>query len=159
MFLARALKSITRKSFSEEFSESFWKLWIILFAHHSHKKLHRCFKIRLRRLSFLICARCTGTITGVYFALYVLANLFQNSYINYLNGVFIALLPLPAVFDWLFQSIRLRESTNPFRFTTGFLLGSSIGLISIEKNFLFVSLTVLCYFSIILISYMKWKWK
>lgn len=58
-------------------------------------------------------------------------------------GAFI--LSLPAVFDWSTQTLELRESRNPFRALTGFLLGYAVGFVLASLNIFYYLLVVILY--------------
>ena len=50
---------------------------------------------------------------------------------------------MPAILDWLTQSYRLRESSNPLRITTGFLQGVAVSLLLITMASIFYKFTIL----------------
>lgn len=136
------------ESFRREFRETFLQLWMIFFAHHEADKLNRCFRIRLRKTSLYLCARCTGIFLGAFFSIYLLNFLFYHAPQLMLKPL-VVLLPIPAIVDWLTQHSGMRESNNKIRFLSGLLLGASIGTLAIVRDYTFISLTLLAYGAII----------
>lgn len=55
------------------------------------------------------------------------------------------LLSVPAVIDWSTQTLRIRESRNPFRALTGFLLGYAVGFVLSSLNLVYYLLVVVLY--------------
>jgi uncharacterized membrane protein len=86
-----------------------------------------CHQIEIRCFAFngkpmLICARCTGIFSGMFF-LFLILLIFENlrmmiDRINY-KRIFIFLLPL--LIDWTINFIFKIETTNFVRFLTGFI--------------------------------------
>jgi len=80
-----------------------------------------------------VCARCSGAVLGVSFAL-VLSALLGASFAGtpfaqmFLPCVALA---MPASVDWITQSWGLRESNNRLRTCTGLLEGAGVALLSL----------------------------
>jgi uncharacterized membrane protein len=101
-------------------------LMFFLLSHHSPKKLHRTIHIRMRGKDLYLCARCTGLWAGII-----------STLLAFFSGIIfpiwfflplLMVLPAPAMFDWVTQSCKLRESRNAIRIGTGCLLGIAWGL-------------------------------
>lgn len=102
------------------------RLLFFLLSHHSPKKLHRTIPVAFRGKKMYLCARCTGTGSGI---LSMIALRFLGFAVPYFLYVpLISALPVPATLDWMTQSCGLRESKNAIRITTGYLLGVAEGL-------------------------------
>jgi uncharacterized membrane protein len=101
-------------------------LLFLLLSHHTPNKLHRTIRISFQGRNIYICARCTGVYSGILsvFVAWFLGFHFPT----WLYLPLYALLPLPAIVDWVTQSCKLRESRNPIRVFTGYILGISGGL-------------------------------
>lgn len=92
-----------------------------------HRKPERSFFIRGHQ--FPVCARCTGLYLGTFlYAIYA-----QIIPIHYtINHLYIAIiLIIPCFIDGFTQFLKLRESNNILRFTTGFI--AAIGLLIFFK--------------------------
>lgn len=70
---------------------------------------------------FPVCARCTGVILSAVFALF----LFRKKIFSL--PVCFALASV-MLFDWSMQYLRIKASTNPRRFVTGFLGGLGVAI-------------------------------
>ncbi|MFX0097755.1 MAG: DUF2085 domain-containing protein [Candidatus Hodarchaeota archaeon] len=114
------------EEFKKEFSETFNRLWLVFFAHHTPDKFHRCLRIQIRGRKLYLCARCTGMLSGIYAAVFLLP-LLQSLVSPITAWIMLIAFPLPAIVDWLSQYGGKRESNNRIRVVSGFLLGSSIG--------------------------------
>lgn len=142
--------------------EDRYSLLFFLLSHHKPEKLHRTIHIRLRGRNVYLCARCTGIYTGI---LSVLVAWFLG-FFNLSEWLYLPLfsiLPAPSIVDWLTQSCKLRESRNPIRTSTGYLLGISGGLflLMLIKSMLYLFLQALAvlggyFFSIYIVA---WKTK
>ncbi len=117
------------EEFKKEFSETFNRLWLIFFAHHAPDKFHRCLRIQIRGRKLYLCARCTGMLSGIYVAVFLLP-LLQSLVLPTIAWIVLIAFPLPAIVDWLSQYSGKRESNNRIRVVSGLLLGSSIGSIA-----------------------------
>jgi len=101
-------------------------LLFLLLSHHRPEKLHRTIRINFRGRNVYICARCTGVYSGILSVF--IAWFLGLNFPTWLYLPLYSILPLPAVVDWITQSCKLRESRNPLRVSTGYLLGISEGL-------------------------------
>lgn len=118
-------------------------LLFFLLSHHGQRKLHRTIQVAFRGKKMYLCARCTGTCSGI---LSMIALRFLGFVVPYVLYVpLISALPVPATLDWMTQSCGLRESKNSIRVTTGYLLGAAEGLalLSLASGMLQLSLMVL----------------
>ena len=81
-----------------------------------------------------LCARCTGIVLG-FAVLKLTSTLFLGSFtLSPTSGLSLALLlALPSIIDWMTHRLNLRYSNNRVRFTTGFLEGSGVGLLSLTQ--------------------------
>ena len=111
-----------------------------------HRRGHRdffehTFRISVRGRDYYFCARCTGIYSSFFSFLLVGIilgySVIQNRIDGYVSLLLSIILVLPLLIDWGTQKLRLRESTNPLRFITGFIFG--IG-------FWFVQFTILIFF-------------
>ncbi|RZB29481.1 MAG: hypothetical protein AEth_01116 [Candidatus Argoarchaeum ethanivorans] len=70
---------------------------------------------------FPVCSRCTGIYLGMF--IFFLLQFFIE--FNYGLDIFVVsmLLMLPTALDGTTQLLKLRESTNLIRFSTGFIFG------------------------------------
>lgn len=107
-------------------SEDSPSLMFFLLSHHSPKKLNRTIHIRIQGKDLYLCARCTGVGSGIISIL--LAFFLGLSFPPWLYLLLLMVLPAPAMFDWVTQSCKVRESRNAIRIGTGFLLGIGWGL-------------------------------
>ena|ERR1035438_8581875 len=94
----------------EGVQQGLWRLGLVI---HCHQRPERSFFLRGRQLP--ICARCFGLTLGA-------ASVPLYSHSQYLALAMIAAM----LVDGVTQALRLRESNNLLRFTTGF--GFAIGL-------------------------------
>ena len=73
-----------------------------------------------------VCARCLGVTTG-FFIFLMVTSIVDFTFFSLLNPVYqLALclsLVFPAIFDWITQCWKFRESNNKLRIFTGFLEG------------------------------------
>jgi uncharacterized membrane protein len=102
------------------------RLLFFLLSHHSPKKVHRTIPVAFRGKKRYVCARCTGTCSGILSTIALRFLGFAVPYFLYVP--LISALPVPATLDWLTQSCGLRESKNAIRIATGYLLGATEGL-------------------------------
>lgn len=101
--------------------------WEYLLSHHGPARYRRTLRVRLGRSQVHVCSRCTGQLLGGLTAAAVLLLVSGAPALVFSPGVLIvvALLPAPATYDWLSQTIRGRESTNARRVASGSALGFS----------------------------------
>jgi uncharacterized membrane protein len=106
--------------------------------------MHRTWSISFRGHTLHICARCSALLVGIILALYfhTFVLFIPMNPITFL-GAF--LLSLPAVIDWTTQTLRIRESRNPVRALTGFLLGYAVGFVLSSLNLVYYLLVVILY--------------
>lgn len=101
-------------------------LLFLLLSHHRPEKLHRTIHVSFRGRNVYLCARCTGIYSGI---LSVFVAWFLGfDFPTWLYLPLFSILPISSVVDWVTQSCKLRESRNPIRICTGFLLGIGWGL-------------------------------
>jgi uncharacterized membrane protein len=136
-------------------------LLFLLLSHHKPEKLHRTIRISFRENTVYLCARCTGTYSGVL-SIFI-AWFLGYGFPTWLYLPLFSILPIPSTVDWFTQSCKLRESKNPIRICTGYLLGISEGLFLLMLvNGMFYSLLIALaisgayFFSIYVIA---WKTK
>lgn len=95
-----------------------------LLSHHLPGQRHRCYRLRPFGRRIDVCARCSGIYPGI--VLGVLGSLFGPGSVADL--VFVVVLPLPALIDWMVTSLGDYRGSNPIRTATGALLGYAYGL-------------------------------
>jgi len=95
-------------------------LFFLLLSHHTREELHRTIRLKVMGRDLYLCARCTGIAAGL--AAYALSGQRVAALLD--NPLLLLLLPAPAMIDWVTQTVGLRESNNPLRVATGFLLGA-----------------------------------
>jgi len=96
-------------------------LLFLVLSHHTREELHRTIRLRVMGRDLYLCARCTGIAAGLA-AYAVVSQQVAPLLLN--NPLLLLLLPAPAMIDWVTQTVGLRESNNPIRVATGFLLGA-----------------------------------
>lgn len=101
-------------------------LIFFLLSHHRPEKLHRTIRVGVHGKSLYLCARCTGVGAGAVSIFAAFFTGFVPTFWLYL--LLLAVLPVPATFDWVTQSCELRESRNVIRIVTGYFLGVGWGL-------------------------------
>jgi uncharacterized membrane protein len=116
----------------------------LLISHHEPPYMHRCWHIRVRGRTLHICARCSALLLGIVLALTIHLFYIQIP-LNPITFLGAFILSLPAVFDWSTQTLELRESRNPFRALTGFLLGYGVGFVLASLNIFYYLLVVILY--------------
>ena len=106
--------------------------------------MHRTWAISFRGHTLHICARCSALLVGIILSLYIHIFLI---YIPITPITFLGafLLSLPAVVDWSTQTLQMRESRNPMRALTGFLLGYAVGFVLSSFNIIYYLLVVVLY--------------
>jgi uncharacterized membrane protein len=92
----------------------------LLLEHHPPWLRSRCISIGIHGRRVHLCARCTGTVIGV------ISNIVLRS--GVCDPLLITALATPATLDWATQKLGYRESSNPIRLLTGYLLGLAVGL-------------------------------
>ena len=85
---------------------------------------------------FPICARCTGELIGMIFAIPVAFK------IKDLRWVYIILLSLPLIIDGFIQLITKYESNNFKRVVTGFLFGIAFIFIFLKFHYFAVEIAL-----------------
>jgi uncharacterized membrane protein len=95
-----------------------------LLAHHEPAEWYRCYAPTVFGRRIHVCARCAGIYPGIAAGLAAYA--VGPSWLVHI--AFVALLPAPALTDWLLTSFTDRRGYNPIRTTTGALLGFAYGL-------------------------------
>jgi uncharacterized membrane protein len=85
--------------------------------------------IRLPGGELRVCARCTGYLTGLITASYMIERTFSTQFMSLgirVQSLICLLFMTPLVIDWVGQKWGIRESNNSLRLVTGFLMGFSI---------------------------------
>ncbi len=97
----------------------------IFFAHHPFSEISRTFEFTLFDKKINLCARCMGKYLGLitYLTTIIILGSLQTPLLLTL------ILPLPATLDWFTQTMKLRESFNLLRITTGFCFGFWVGIV------------------------------
>jgi uncharacterized membrane protein len=95
-----------------------------LLAHHEPSEWYRCYAPTVFGHRLHICARCAGIYPGIAAGLAAYA--IGPAWL--VNVAFVALLPAPALADWMLTSFSERRGYNPVRTATGGLLGYGYGL-------------------------------
>jgi len=101
-------------------------LLFLLLSHHRPQKLHRTIHIHIKGRDIHLCARCTGIWAGIITAF--LAFFFRLDLPAWLYVFLLAILPAPAMLDWVTQTCKLRESRNAIRVLTGYFSGIGWGI-------------------------------
>ncbi len=103
--------------------------WEYLIAHHFPNRYNRTLQLRRSGRAYHFCARCTGELIGfgVYIALFLTFPGFASGSSTPLAATLIGIGPIVALIDWLTQTVRARESTNPIRVLSGGLVGAAFG--------------------------------
>lgn len=134
---------------SEDAPKKSWRRRVLdtlhlLISHHEPPYMNRCWHITLRGHTLHVCARCSALLIGIISAI------FFQFFIIYIPvtpvtffGAF--LLSLPAVIDWSTQTLEIRESRNPMRALTGFLLGFAVGYVLSSFNLIYYLIVVILY--------------
>jgi len=139
--------------------EDWHLLLFLLLSHHRPEKLHRTIHVSFRGRNLYLCARCTGIYSGIL-SLFV-AWFLGFDFPAWLYLPLFSILPLPSTVDWLTQSCKLRESRNPIRVSTGYLLGISGGLflLMLVKGMFYLFLQALAIFGAYIFSIYVIAWK
>ena len=144
-----------------------WKRRVIdtlhlLISHHEPPYMNRCWHISLRGHTLHICARCSALLVGIISALFIHLFILPIA-VTPITFFGAFLLSLPAVVDWSTQTLEIRESRNPMRALTGFLLGYAVGFVLAFFNILYYLLVVVLYAGYTLIfgafapSIIRWR--
>ncbi len=134
----------------------------LLISHHEPPYLNRCWHISLRGHTLHICARCSALLVGIISALFIHLFILPIA-VTPITFFGAFLLSLPAVVDWSTQTLEIRESRNPMRALTGFLLGYAVGFVLAFFNILYYLLVVVLYAGYTLIfgafapSIIRWR--
>ncbi len=116
----------------------------LLISHHDPPYMHRTWSISFRGHTLHICARCSALLIGIVLALYIHIFLVYIP-INPITFLGAFIISLPAVIDWSTQTLRIRESRNPVRAITGFLLGYAVGFVLSSFNLFYYLIVVILY--------------
>jgi uncharacterized membrane protein len=116
----------------------------LLISHHEPPYMNRCWHITYREHTLHICARCSALLIGIISALFIHLFIFPIL-VNPITFFGAFLLSLPAVIDWSTQTLGIRESENPMRALTGFLLGYAVGFVLASYNIVYYLLVVILY--------------
>ncbi|MFB6111384.1 MAG: DUF2085 domain-containing protein [Halobacteriaceae archaeon] len=95
-----------------------------LLSHHLPENWDRCYRLSIGGRQVRICARCSGIYPGIAAGL----GGALTGLVAIPSVVVIAILPLPALLDWVLTTIGEREGANALRTATGALLGFGYGL-------------------------------
>jgi uncharacterized membrane protein len=131
--------------------DKYSSLRFFLFSHHTKENLHRTLHLKIHGKDMYLCARCFGIFVGLTISI-----LFRQPLTTIVlqNPLIILILPAPAMTDWVTQTIRLRESSNPIRIATGSLLGvcwaNMLNLFLIDWSHKAFWLTTILYLTIFL---------
>lgn len=128
-------------------------IWMLL----EHNKRSHSIKIHVRNQTHYLCARCTGTYTGMLIAggisiFYLLGNIAFPLYgeIAFWSAW---LLAFPAIIDWSNSKLGLRATNNKIRVLTGLLLGVGIVVYFWSGwSLMFIILSLLFYKTLIMIT-------
>jgi uncharacterized membrane protein len=98
--------------------------WRLLFRAMCHGIERRC--LLMFGVPMPICARCTGIYIGLFvgIAAFVLYPVVEERLLR----IVMYAAAVPMAIDGITQGLRLRESTNPVRLTTGFAAAFMFGL-------------------------------
>ena len=134
-------------------------LLFLLLSHHRPEKLHRTIRVSFRGRNVYLCARCTGIYSGI---LSVFVAWFLGfDFPTWLYLPLLSLLPVPSSVDWITQSCKLRESRNPIRISTGYILGISGGIffLMLVKGMFYLFLYALAILGAYIFSIYVIAWK
>jgi uncharacterized membrane protein len=95
--------------------------------------------IYFRNKAFPLCARCTGTLIGVF-----TLPIYHMEIMSPSIGL-IVLFASPAIVDAFTQLIGFRESNNKLRIITGFLLGASLSALIVISGKILVNMILNMY--------------
>jgi uncharacterized membrane protein len=95
-----------------------------ILSHHAPGDWDRCYAPTVFGRRIRVCARCLGIYPAVVIGAVVA--LVGPSSLSTLGAV--AVLPLPALFDWAVTAFTDRRGHNPVRTLTGLLLGYGYGV-------------------------------
>lgn len=108
----------------EEFKKGLSATGTYLLSHHEPSEWYRCYAIPLGGRTIRLCARCSGIYPGIAVGLF--ASLGDT--ITAVPIWLIAVLPAPALLDWVVTTFTDRRGHNLVRTGTGALLGAGYGL-------------------------------
>lgn len=94
-----------------------------LLSHHEPGEWYRCYRIRVFGRTVRLCARCSGIYPGILVGL--LASL--GGLLPVPSLTMLAVLPAPALVDWVLTTFTDRRGYNAVRTATGALLGYAYG--------------------------------
>ena len=122
----------------------------LLLEHHPPWLRSRCISIGIQGRRVHLCARCTGTVFGV------VSNTLLRSGMG--DPILITALVMPAALDWATQKLGYRESSNPIRLLTGYLLGTAVGLSSNMTPSSRIMITLMFTAAMVLITVGSTRW-
>jgi uncharacterized membrane protein len=94
-----------------------------LLSHHEPGEWYRCYRLELFGRTVRLCARCTGIYPGILVGLLVtVGGLIPSPPLE-----LVAILPAPALVDWILTTFTDRRGYNVVRTVTGSLLGFAYG--------------------------------
>lgn len=98
----------------------------LVLSHHSGSRVDRTIGLRILRGEQRFCTRCSGQWASTA-ACIILMLVFRVEFPLAIWMAVLALLPMPALLDWITQTWGIRESTTPLRLLTGSILGIGVG--------------------------------
>lgn len=103
--------------------------WHYLLAHHFPNRYSRTISLRIGGRTYHFCARCSGELLGfvALLTLFLVGPGFGAAVSTPWAAVLLGICPSVSMADWLTQTVRGRESNNPLRVVSGFLLGVAFG--------------------------------
>lgn len=94
-----------------------------LLSHHDPTEWYRCYRIQVFGRTVRLCARCSGIYPGILVGL--LASL--GGLLPVPSLTVLAVLPAPALVDWILTTFTDRRGYNAVRTASGALLGYAYG--------------------------------
>lgn len=94
-----------------------------LLSHHEPAEWYRCYRIRVFGRTVRLCARCSGIYPGILVGL--LASM--GGLLPIPSLTVLAVLPAPALVDWILTTFTDRRGYNAVRTASGALLGYAYG--------------------------------
>ena len=123
------------------------RLLYLALAHHTERHQSRTIRMRFIKWEQRFCTRCSSQWLAVVVCT-AIAPFYEISVILPVWIALLALLPLPALIDWITQTWGMRESTTLLRVATGILLGIGIAL-EIRATMHMDYVRVLCGFGVL----------
>ena len=98
----------------------------LVLAHHTASRMNRTIGLQVLSWEQRFCTRCSGQwIATVVCVALMLGFRLEIAFPIWM--VVLALLPMPALLDWITQTWGIRESSTPLRMLTGSILGIGVG--------------------------------